>query len=688
MLAPLLQRARKYAPGTDVGLALGVVLLLAVLVLPLPTVLLDMGLALSITASVLVLMVALFLRRPLDFTSFPTLLLLTTLLRLSLNVATTRLILSRGSEGPLAAGHVVAAFGGFLMGGDVVIGVILFAILLVVNFMVITKGSGRIAEVAARFSLDAMPGKQLAIDAELSSGLINEAKARLRRRELEEESGFYGAMDGAAKFVRGDAIAGLLITSINVFGGFAIGLIRHGMPLADAAATFTTLSVGDGLVSQIPALLVSTAAGIVVTKGGMEGAADTVLVRQLGGSPKPLAMAAGAAGVLAVMPGLPMLPFLALAGLAGGGAWLRWKHPVAATGADAPSATPALPAEPPIADALRMDMIRLELGYGLLSLAGGDAPRLTEQIKGLRRAIAAEMGFVLPPVRIQDNVALGADVYSIRIKEIEAGRGELRPTQVLVMDPRGGLPALPGERTTEPTFGLPALWVEPSRRDEAMARGCTVVDPPSVLTTHITEIVRDSMAELLSYAETQKLLDDLPREQQKLVGDLIPSQISIGGVQRILQALLAERVSIRDLPTVLEGVAEACGGQARPTGAIVAHVRARLARQISDSHTSPGGYIPLVVLSPDWERDFADSLIGPAEDRQLAMAPSKLGEFMTRLRTTFDAAQAVGETPVLLSSAGIRAHLRAVVERIRPATPVLAQSEIFPRARIRTVGTI
>ncbi len=680
--------SRKYSPGTDVGLALGMVMLLAVLVIPLPTVLLDMGLALSITASVLVLMVAMFLRRPLDFTSFPTLLLLTTLLRLSLNVATTRLILSHGSEGQLAAGHVVAAFGGFLMGGDVVIGVILFAILLVVNFMVITKGSGRIAEVAARFSLDAMPGKQMAIDADLSSGLINEAKAKIRRKELEEESGFYGAMDGAAKFVRGDAIAGLLITSINVFGGFAIGLIRHGMPFAEAAATFTTLSVGDGLVSQIPALLVSTAAGIVVTKGGMEGAADTVLIRQLGGSPKPLAMAAGAAAVLGLMPGLPMLPFMALAGLAGGGAYLRWKNPPVVAGEAAPVLAAAAPTEPPITESLRMDMIRLELGYGLLALAGGNTPRLTEQIKGLRRAIASEMGFVLPPVRIQDNVQLGADIYSIRIKEIEAGRGELRPTKLLVMDPQGGIPTLPGERTTEPTFGLPALWVEPARRDEAMARGCTVVDPASVLTTHITEVVRDSMAELLSYAETQKLLDELPREQQKLVQDLVPSQLSVGGVQRVLQALLAERVSIRDLPTVLEGIAEACGGHPRPIGAIVAHVRARLARQISDSHTGPAGYIPLVTLSPEWEAAFAESLVGPPDDRQLAMAPSKLSEFMSRLRGAFDSAQAMGEMPVLLSSGGIRAHLRAVVERIRPSTPVLAQAEIFPRARIRTVGTI
>ncbi|MGE0416424.1 MAG: flagellar biosynthesis protein FlhA, partial [Acetobacteraceae bacterium] len=612
-------RIRRFAPGSDVGLALGVVALLSVLVLPLPTALLDTGLALSITGSVLMLMVALFLTKPLDFTSFPTLLLLTTLLRLSLNVATTRLILSHGNEGPLAAGHVVAAFGGFLMGGDVIIGLIIFSILLVVNFMVITKGSGRIAEVAARFSLDAMPGKQMAIDADLSSGLIDERAARQRRRDLEAESGFYGAMDGAAKFVRGDAIAGLIITVINIVGGLAIGILRHGMPFSDAAATFTTLTAGDGLVSQIPALLVSTAAGIVVTKGGVEGSADAALVRQLGGSPKPLAMAAGAAGVLALMPGLPTLPFLGLAGLAAGGAWLRHKHPQRHDEEDAPE--PALPAEQPIADALRMDLIRLELGYGLLTLAGGDAPRLTDQIKGLRRSIAAEMGFILPPVRIQDNMQLGADAYVIRIKEIEAGKGELRPAMLLAMDPKGGLPAVPGEQTREPAFGLPALWIDPVDKEQAMFLGCTVVDPSSVLTTHLTEIVRENVAELLSYAETQKLLDELPREQHKLVADLIPSQFTVGGVQRVLQSLLAERVSVRDLATILEGIQEACGGPNRAIPAIVAHVRTRLARQISDSHIGQGGYIPLVTLSPEWETVFADSLIGPPEDRQLGIAP-------------------------------------------------------------------
>ena len=684
-LPDLAARARRYLPGTDIGLALGVVALLSVLILPLPTILLDIGLALSITASVLVLMVALFLIRPLDFSSFPTLLLLTTLLRLSLNVATTRLILSHGNEGPLAAGHVVAAFGGFLMGGDVVIGLIVFSILLVVNFMVITKGSGRIAEVAARFSLDAMPGKQMAIDADLSAGLIDEKNAKLRRKELEEESGFYGAMDGAAKFVRGDAIAGLIITVINIFGGLAIGVIRHGMAFGDAAATFTTLTAGDGLVSQIPALLVSTAAGIVVTKGGMEGSADTALIRQLGGGPKPLAMAGGAAAVLALMPGMPALPFLALAGLAGGAAWIR--HQRGGQDAEAEIA-PVIPTDPPIAETLRMDMIRLELGYGLLALAGGDAPRLTDQVKGLRRAIAADMGFVLPPVRIQDNMQLGADSYSIRIKEIEAGRGELRPTMLLAMNPAGGLPTLPGEQTREPAFGLPALWIDAAAKDEAIFLGCTVVDPPSVLTTHLTELVRENMAELLSHAETQKLLEDLPREHQKLVADLIPSQISAGGVQRVLQSLLAERISIRDLPTILEGVQEASGGSSRAIPAIAAHVRARLARQISDSMTGPGGYIPLITLSPEWEAAFMESLTGPAEDRQLAMAPSKLQDFMQRLRAAFDTAARGGETPVLLTSGAVRFHVRAIVERIRPATAVLAQSEIFPRARIRTVGTI
>ena len=409
-------------------------------------------------------------------------------------------------------------------------------------------------------------------------------------------------------------------------------------------------------------------------------------MRQLAGSPKPLALASGAAVALALMPGLPMLPFLGIAALTGGGAWLRHKTAVETRAAETPALAP--PPEPPIAEALRIDALRLELGYGLLALAGGDAPRLTEQIKGLRRAIAAEMGFVLPPVRIQDNLQLPADSYAIRVKEIEAARGDLRPTKLLAMDPSGSLPDLPGERTMEPAFGLPALWIGEDQREAALIQNLTIVDPASVLTTHLTEIVRDSMAELLSYAETVKLLEDLPREQQKLVADLIPNQISAGAVQRVLQALLTERVSLRDLPTILEGIQEACGGGMRAIQAIAGHVRTRLARQISDSHVGPGGYIPLVTLSPEWEAAFSESLVGPPDDRQLAIPPSKLNEFMQRFRTVFDSVTASGEVPVLLCSGTIRAHVRAIVERLRPATPVLAQTEIYPRARIRTLGTI
>ena len=675
----------------DVLLAVGVAAMLVVLIVPLPTPLLDLGLAVSITSAVLVLMVALMLLRPLDFTSFPTLLLITTLLRLALNVASTRLILSQGHEGPAAAGHVIAAFGAFLMGGEVAIGLIVLAILVLVNFVVITKGSGRIAEVAARFSLDAMPGKQMAIDADLSAGLIDEAGARKRRKELEEESAFFGAMDGAAKFVRGDAIAGLVITVINIIAGLAIGVLSHGLPVAEAARTYTILTVGDGLGSQIPALLVSTAAGIVVTKAGVEGTADAALGRELAGNPKPLALTAGAAGMLALLPGLPMLPFLALAGAAGFAAWTRQKAIAAAAevAGRQEAGGPPVPAEAPIGETLRLDTLRLELGYGLLGLAAGDGPgRLADQIRALRRALAVELGFVLPSVRIQDNVQLPANSYVIRVKEIEAGRGELRPGMLLAMDPRGEPVALSGERTTEPAFGLPAAWIAESLREEAQFRGYTVVDPASVVTTHLTELAKDHMPEMLSYAETQKLLDELPRDQRKLLDDLVPAQITVAGIQRVLQALLAERVSIRDLPTILEGLSDGLAGGLRAVPALVGQVRVRLARQISEAATTGAGYIPLLALSAQWEQAFAESLTGPAEDRQLAMAPSKLTEFMTRLRDAFDRAAGTGETPVLLVSPQLRAHVRAIVERFRPATVVLSQAEIFPRARIRTIGQV
>ena len=678
---------RAAVPGTDIGLAVGVVLLLSILILPLPTFILDMGLSISITSSVLVLMVALFLERPLDFTSFPTLLLLTTLLRLSLEIATTRLILSHGSEGPYAAGHVVAAFGGFLMGGDVVIGGIIFCILLVVNFMVITKGSGRIAEVAARFFLDSIPGKQMAIDADLASGAINERSARAKRKELEEESAFYGSMDGAAKFVRGDAIASIIITAINIVGGLTIGVLRHGMPLSEAASTFTMLTVGDGLVSQIPALLVSTAAGIVVTKGGTDGTADVILARQLSGNAKPLGVAAALSVLFALMPGLPAFPFLAIAVVAGTGAWLRSRAPAADSDGDvteiAPQATTT-----PISDILKLDLLRLELGFGLLPLTGGDTPQLAEQMKALRRSVATEMGFVTPPVRIQDNIHLPSEKYVIKLKEIEIASGEVRPHKLLAMTPSGGAPPVAGEKTTEPAFGLPAVWIDPAQKTKAMAMNCTVVDPASVIVTHLSEMVRSNLPDLLTYVATQALLDDLPREQQKLVNDLIPSQVPLSTVQRVLQALLAERVSIRDLPTILESIQEACGMGLRGIGPLTNHVRMRLSRQICNALVGPGGYIPIVTLSSKWESDFMAHITGPAEDRKLAMPPSMLNVFVGKLRDTFNALSTNGEIPVIVVASPVRDSMHAIVERVRPSISVLSQAEIYPRARIKTVATI
>ncbi|MEA2738428.1 MAG: flagellar biosynthesis protein FlhA, partial [Acetobacteraceae bacterium] len=547
---------RSMMPGGDIGLALCVLFQLSILIMPIPTFLLDMALALSFIASILILLISLSLERPLDFSSLPTLLLLTTILRLSLNVATARLILSHGNEGPYAAGQVVAAFGAFLMGGDIVVGAIVFAMLLLVNFIVITKGSSRIAEVAARFYLDSMPGKQMAIDADLSSGTIDEPTARIRRAELSEESGFYGAMDGASKFVRGDAICALIITLINIFGGLAMGLLRAHMSIESALATFTTLTIGDGLVSQIPALLVSTAAGIVVSKGAIEGKMASKLGSQLGSSVNPLMMASAAAGILALLPGLPTTPFLLVSVLAGGAAWQRFNARAAERAATAVPVIP--PADTGLTQVSLLDVVRVELGYGLLELASGMGQQLPEQIKRLRRALAADLGFVLPSVRIQDNVELEPYNYVFALKEISAGNGELRPLMMLAISPGDQALELPGERTTEPTFGLPACWIAPGLADQARSLNWTVVDPATVLTTHLAEVVKENIAEFLSYTETQKILSALPQEQQKLVADLVPSTITVGGLQRVLQMLLAERISIRDMATILEAVQEAC----------------------------------------------------------------------------------------------------------------------------------
>ena len=691
----------KATASTEIGLAVGVMAIIMVLIVPLPPLLLDVLLAISIVFSVLILMTALFIQTPLEFSSFPTVLLISALLRLALNLATTRLILSEGHNGTDAAGHVIEAFGEFITRGNFVIGIVVFAILLIVNFIVITKGSGRIAEVAARFNLDAMPGKQMAIDADLSAGLIDEATARTRRANLEAESAFFGNMDGASKFVRGDAIAGLLITFINIIAGLVIGMLQEGLSFDEAGHNYTLLTIGDGLVSQIPALIVSTAAGILVSKSGVTGSADKALVQQFTNYPKALGMSAAVIAALALLPGMPIIPFLGLAGGVGYMAFTSSKKSAVRKAQEAlaaltqPGPAGAQPAggpleEAPITDSLKIDELKLELGYGLLSLVKEDdtgTDRLTEQIKALRRQLATELGFIMPPVRILDNMQLEPNDYKVKIKEVEAGHGQIWAHQLMVMDPMGKEIHLPGIHTTEPTFGLPATWIEPAMRDEAELHGYSIIDPSTVISTHLTEVLKANVADLLSYANVQSLLSGLPKDQQKLVEDIVPSQISVSGIQRVLQTLLAERISIRDLPTILEGIAE-IAGPGRTAQSIAEHVRSRLARQLCAANLGPDGNLPLVTLGPQWERDFAEAMVGEGNDRHLAMAPSRLQQFIVGVQQAFENAAQMGEIPVLITSPGIRPHVRAIIERFRPQTVVMSQNEVHPRVRLKTIGSV
>src|ERR1700704_172324 len=618
----------------DLMLAFGILTILVVLIMPLPSLVLDLFLAISITLSILILMTALFIQAPLEFSSFPTILLISTMLRLSLNLASTRLILSKGHEGTAAA--------------------------------------------------------------DLSAGLIDEKVAKERRKALEDESGFFGAMDGASKFVRGDAVAGLLVVFINIIGGIIIGVAQQGLGFGEAARTYTLLTVGDGLVTQVPALIVSTAAGLLVSKAGVSGAADKALMKQLSGYPQALGMSAGGMLVLAMLPGIPMIPFFLLGSGAAALAFSARKRNRAASEAEAvaaaaPAAAAAASAagEEPIATALKIDDLKIELGYALLPLVNGPdgTDRLTEQIKALRRSLAVEMGFVMPAVRILDNVQLEANTYIIKIKEVDAGTGRIWPNQFMVMDPAGNQVAVPGIHTIEPTFGLPATWVDAGLKEEASLKGYTVVDAATVLSTHLTELLKNNMSDLLSYGEVQKLLKDLPKEQGELVKDIVPSLVTVSGIQRVLQLLLAERISIRDLSTILEGVADALAFSRNPA-AVVEHVRARLARQICAQNTSHNGYLPLIALSAKWEQAFAESLVGTGEEKSLAMQPSKLSEFMTVVRDRFEQAAREGEAPVLVTSAAIRPFVRSLVERFRAQTTVLSQAEIHPRARLKTVGSV
>ncbi|WP_417672528.1 flagellar biosynthesis protein FlhA [Pseudodonghicola sp.] len=673
----------------DVGFAIGVMLILGMLFIPMPPFLLDFGLAISLSLAVLILMVALWIPTPLDFNSFPTVLLVVTMLRLALNVSSTRLILSRGHEGSEAAGKVISGFSRFIVGGDFVIGIVIFAILVIINFVVITKGSTRIAEVAARFSLDAMPGKQMAIDADMGAGIINEEQARERRRVLEEESSFFGAMDGASKFVRGDAVAGLIITVINVVGGILIGVASHGLSVAEAAGNYTALTIGDGLVTQIPALVVSLAAGLLVTKSGTHGAANEAVLKQLSGFPKALYMAAVLAFMIGFLPGFPFVIFTVLAGgMAVLGYVMQTNIKDRNLARDAAAKADAKPkkVEDPIAEALKLDDLRLELGSGLVSLITSADAALPGKVKSLRNLFIKDFGFVLPPVRIKDDSNLPAMSYAISLQGVETARGEVRPGLMMVIDPSGKDADLVGERTREPTFGLHAVWVDQGRASDAEMRGLTVVDPESVITTHLTEVIKEYMPDLLTYAATQDLIAGQSKEYQKLLNDMSNKSPAVL-LQHVLQALLSERVSIRNLSRIIEAVAEAVSTTQNLRN-IVEHVRGRLAKQICQALADAKGYVPVIVLSPDWERELNNAVSPGGDGDGFMMSPARVQEFVLAVRKEIQRFAAGDEWPALLVTPDVRPYVRQILERVSPVTQVISHNEIHRKVSLRTVATV
>ncbi|VAV89110.1 Flagellar biosynthesis protein FlhA [hydrothermal vent metagenome] len=681
------------APKREIGFAIGIVIILMILFLPIPTALLDLGLALSVALSVLILMVALWIDKPLDFSAFPTVLLIVTMLRLSLNVASTRLILTNGSEGYTAAGQVIGGFSTFVMGGDFVIGLIVFAILITINFLVITKGATRIAEVGARFALDGIPGKQMAIDADLSAGLIDDKQAQARRRELEEESSFFGAMDGASKFVRGDAIAGLLITAINIFGGIIIGVTRHDMPVGQAADIFTKLSVGDGLVSQIPALIISLAAGLLVSKGGNRGSAEQVVLGQLGGYPRALFVAGGLMLAMSLVPGLPFIPFfllcviLSTSGYVIRNTTLKKQQAVVAKKQMVENEE-KLQAQNSIQDSLELASIELSLGKQLALSFSTSRDELTNRVAKMRKKFAVNFGFVFPEIELSDSFDVDAKSYQIKLHGTIAASEKLKIGELLIITGERAVPDIPGEETREPAFGMKARWVSKVFESEAKALGFDTVDPMSVMLTHLSETIRNNLAQLLSYKDMRKLLDRLDPEYQRLIDEICPAQITHSGIQAVLKLLLAERVSIRNLELILEAIAEVAPHARRPEQ-IVEHVRVRVSRQICGDLTE-GSSLKILRLGNRWDLAFHES-IKRDENSQLAqfdIEPRMIEEFSSEASTAILEQMDKGHQFVIVTAPDARPFVRMITERLFPTLPVLSQLEIARGVEIETLGSV
>lgn len=677
----------------DVAFAVGVVSMLGVLILPIPTFLIDIGLAFSVALAVLILMVALWIEKPLEFSSFPTVLLIATMLRLALSIATTRLILANGHDGVDAAGHVIAGFSNFLMSGDFVIGIVVFLILVIVNFLVITKGATRIAEVGARFTLDAIPGKQMAIDADLSSGLINEAEAQRRRRELEEESAFFGSMDGASKFVRGEAIASLIVIAVNIFGGIVIATTRHGMELSNAADVFTRLSVGDGLVSQIPALVISLAAGLLVSKGGTRGSAEKAVLGQLGAYPRALFMAAGMMALFAIMPGLPALPFVILSLIL---AFVAYMIPRARRAAEAEKAAQAQKDVEEKAKA-QQDSVKAELDVPELELVVGkqlartvlrSPTELTHRLAKIRRKFAREYGFVVPEIKVSENLTLGPKSYEIRIHGTVVSSGDLRVGDYMVVLGDGPAPSVPGDETRDPAFGMKALWVNEAFVADVTREGFVPIDNASVVLTHLVEVVRNNLAQLLSYKDMRALVDRLDPEYRKLLEEIVPSQISNSGLQAVLKLLLGERVSIRNLHQILEAIAEV-SPHARKAEAVAEHVRVRLAAQICGD-LSVDGTLHVLRLGNRWDLAFHQSLKRDAKGEvvELAMDPRMVEEFANAASTSIKETIATHPTFAVVTAPDARPYVRMIIERMFPSVPVLSHLELARGATVQPVGAM
>jgi len=674
----------------ELCVALGVIITLLVMIFPLPSLLLDLLLSFNLTFSLMVLLLSLYTIKPIEFFTFPSLLLITTLFRLSLGVASTRLILLHGWEGLSAAGRVIQSFGSFVVGGNFVVGGIIFVILVIINFVVIIKGSTRIAEVAARFTLDAMPGKQMSIDADLNAGYIDDQEARRRRAGLAREGEFYGAMDGASKFVRGEAMAGLLIMAINILGGLIIGVLQHGLSLKDAAQNFTLLTIGEGLVNQIPALFVSTAAGLVVSKAASEASLGEEYAAQFTLKPQAVSVAAGIIFLVGLVPGLPHLPFLALSVLTGGLAYALHRAREENLREEAKAKEP--PPRPKDADPMEslpsLDLLELEVGYGLIPLVDEEQDgELLERIRALRRQFAQDMGVVIPPIHIRDNLQLKPGGYAILIKGVEIARGDLMVGYQLALHPGETLRQIEGIPTREPTFNLPALWIPAARKEEAQHLGYTVVNLASVVATHLSEIIRLNCDELLGRQEVQKLLDRLTKTHPKVIEELVPGTLSLGAIQKVLQNLLRERVSIRDLLTIMETLAD-YGSYTKDPDVLTEYVRQRLGRALSKSLETPDHKILVYSLDPFIEDLIKDSLQKTEYGVYLAMAPETAEEIIQALKGAADKSAAKNLQPVVVCSPTVRRHLRRLVERHLPGLWVLSPHELVTDAQIQSLGVV